>query len=86
MDRTLANYSNYIMNNPQLTPEQKQNYLKDVTKIQKAVEARKKLTEKLLDYEKKRRKYLQQTKYFTDIQTPLKIVQQPFLIPESNKK
>lgn len=83
MDRTLANYSNYIMNDINISTEQKQHYLKDVNKINQAVIARKKLTEKLLNYERKRSLYLNQTKYNNVSGDMLNIIEKPFLIPEN---
>lgn len=84
MDRTLANYSNYVMKDNNISTEQKQNALKDVNKITHAVNARRKLAEKLLDYEKKRSLYLNVINFKTKSPTSLRIIEKPFRIPQKS--
>lgn len=51
MQRTLENYAEYIANDIHLTSAQKKQYMNDIGIIEKAVQARTELTQKLIEYE-----------------------------------
>jgi CHASE3 domain sensor protein len=58
MNNTLKNYVEYVSNDTKLTAEQKKILMSEVTQIEQAVEARIELTDKLVEYDKSRRNYL----------------------------
>lgn len=63
MDITLKNYTEYINNDTTLTAQQKQNLMVHIEKIYIAVEARKQLTNKLIEYDSHREYYLETIKH-----------------------
>ena len=62
MDNTLKNYAEYISNDTKLTTQQKQELLVHIEKITVAVEARKQLTNKLIEYDSQREYFIDSIK------------------------
>jgi hypothetical protein len=58
MDITLLKYTEYINNDSKLTAQEKQQFMVHIEKINTAVEARRKLTEKLIEYDNNREIYI----------------------------
>ena len=58
MDITLLKYTEYINNDPKLTAQEKQQFMVHIEKINTAVLARRKLTEKLIEYDNNREIYI----------------------------
>lgn len=58
MDTTLLRYAEYINNDPNLTVQEKQQYMVHIEKISTAVDARRKLTDKLIEYDNSKEIYI----------------------------
>lgn len=58
MDITLLKYAEYINNDPKLSVQEKQQFMVHIEKISTAVEARRKLTDKLIEYDNDREIYI----------------------------
>jgi hypothetical protein len=58
MDTTLLKYTEYINNDDKLTAQEKQQFMVHIEKINTAVEARRNLTKKLIEYDNKREIYI----------------------------
>lgn len=58
MDTTLLKYAEYISNDKNLSAQEKQQYMVQIEKINTAVDARKKLTDKLIEFDTNKEIYI----------------------------
>lgn len=58
MDTTLLKYAEYVNNDPNLSVQEKQQFMVHIEKINTAVDARRKLTDKLIKYDNDRAFYI----------------------------
>jgi hypothetical protein len=58
MDTTLLKYAEYISNDKNLSAQEKQQYMAQIEKINIAVDARKKLTDKLIEFDTNKEIYI----------------------------